>query len=137
MVYMIAILMASLSFLLNRLLLKLIGPVTVISVGPALEEAAKTLFAYYLGSDIIAVHVAFGGIEAIYDWCQARQPVASLLSLAGHSLFGAVTAGTLSMTDNIWLGLAAGIMLHLIYNVTAIRLFSDYSTKKTGKRDNP
>lgn len=137
MAYIIAVLMAGLSFLLNRLFLRYIGPVTVISLGPVIEEAAKTLFAYYLKADLIAVHVVFGAIEAIYDWYQdgGRKLAAPALSIAGHSLFGMATAGVLGMTGSIWLGLATGIVLHLIYNVTMIRWLAKYTGENSRKRD--
>ncbi|MEL7633782.1 hypothetical protein [Sporomusa sphaeroides] len=138
MVYIIAALMASLSFLLNRLFLRYIGPVTVISLGPVAEEAAKTLLAYYLGAELIAVHVIFGAIEAVYDWYQEGGGLAApALSLAGHSLFGVATAGILAMTGTVWLGLAAGIVLHLVYNVAVVRLLAERAGKNSRKRDNP
>ncbi|SMD04306.1 hypothetical protein [Sporomusa malonica] len=131
MAYVIAALMAGLSFLLNKLFLRYIGPITVISLGPITEEAAKTLFAYYLGAGIIDVHMVFGVIEATYDWHQdgGKNLTAPLLSIAGHSLFGAVTAGILFVTGRVWLGLAAGIIVHLAYNVTVVRLVSGKMTK--------
>ncbi len=127
MAYIIAALMAGLSFLINRLFLRYIGPVTVISLGPVTEETAKTLFAYYLGADIITVHAVFGVIEALYDWFQdgGRQLSAPLLSIAGHSLFGAATASVLFITGSIWIGLVAGIVLHLVYNVIIVRLLAE------------
>lgn len=137
MAYIIAVLMAGLSFLLNRLFLRYIGPVTIISLGPVVEEAAKTLFAYYLGADIIIVHTVFGVIEALYDWYQnsGRQLIAPILSIAGHSLFGIGTVGALITFDNIWMGLAAGIVFHLVYNVTIVRLMADKADPNSGKRD--
>lgn len=137
MAYVIAVLMAGLSFLLNRLFLRLFGPVTIISIGPVAEEAAKTLFAYYLDADLLAVHVVFGMIEAIYDWQQGSSGslAAPLLSVAGHSLFGGVTAGGLWLTNSIWLALGAGIIMHLAYNVAVVRLLSAKAAAKSGKRD--
>ncbi len=124
MAYVIAALMAGLSFVLNRLFLRYIGPVTVISLGPVAEEASKTLFAYYLGAEIVLVHAVFGAIEAVYDWQQSNGNsfIAPTLSLAGHSFFGAATMGVLYVTGSIWLALAVGIFLHLAYNVTMVRL---------------
>ncbi|HWR43678.1 hypothetical protein [Sporomusa sp.] len=137
--YVIAALMASLSFLINRLFMRYIGPITVISLGPVAEEAAKTLFAYYLGAAIIPVHTLFGVIEAMYDWVQdgGKHLTASLLSIAGHSLFGVVTAGILMMTGSVWFGLAAGVLVHLVYNVTVVRLLADKTDKNLRKRDTP
>ena len=139
MAYIIAFLMAALSFLLNRLFLRYLGPVSIISAGPVAEEAAKTLFAYYLGADLITVHAVFGVIEAGYDWQQGSRDglTAPLLSIAGHSLFGMGSAGVLLLTGSLWLGLAAGIALHLGYNVAVVRLLANKSANNSGKRDNP
>lgn len=139
MAYIIAVLMASLSFLLNKLLLHYLGAVTIISAGPVVEEAAKTLFAYYLGADIISVHVLFGVIEAGYDWYyrSSNELVAPLLSIVGHSMFGAGTVGILGMTGSLWLGLAAGITLHLAYNLTIVKLVANKTADKPRKRDKP
>ncbi len=129
--YVIAALMACLSFLVNRLFMRYVGPVTVISLGPVTEEAAKTLFAYYLGAAIIPVHALFGVIEAIYDWVQdeSRHLTAPLLSIMGHSFFGAVTAGVLSKTGSVWLGLAAGSTIHVTYNVIVVRILANKADK--------
>lgn len=137
MAYMIAILMAGLSFLLNRFFLRYLGPVSIISAGPVAEEAAKTLFAYYLGADIITVHALFGVIEAGYDWWQGNREgiAAPLLSVTGHSLFGAGSAGVLLLTGSPWLGLAVGIALHLAYNVAVVRLLANKTANNSGKKD--
>ncbi|WP_425059715.1 hypothetical protein SCACP_03160 [Sporomusa carbonis] len=125
MAYIIAALMAGLSFLLNQAFIRYIGPVTIISLGPIAEEASKTLFAYYLGVDIIIVHAVFGIIEAAYDWYQdSERPAAGLLSIFGHSLFGAATAIILTLTGSVGLGLTAGVILHLAYNVAVVRLLA-------------
>lgn len=135
--YIIAALMAGLSFLLNRLFMRYIGPVTIISLGPVAEEAAKTLFAYYLAAGIVTVHVVFGVIEALYDWFQdeARHIIAPFLSVAGHSLFGVVTAGALTFTGSVWAALAVGIVVHLAYNVSVVRLLAGRETKNRRKKD--
>jgi len=46
MAYVLAVLMAALSFLLNRAALKYAGAMAVVTWGPALEEAAKTVAAF-------------------------------------------------------------------------------------------
>lgn len=123
MAYIIACLMASLSFLLNRLLLKYIGNVTVVSISPVIEETAKTLLAYYLDADILLTHVTFGVLEGIYDWYGGRYGgKAALFSIVGHSLFGLLTVGGLYFTGSIWLSLCMGVAVHLTWNVTVIRL---------------
>ncbi|MGI6092223.1 MAG: hypothetical protein GX348_04795 [Veillonellaceae bacterium] len=122
MAYIIACLMASLSFLLNRVLLKYIGNLTIITASPVVEESAKTLLSFYLGADIIATHAAFGVLEAIYDWRNAEfKSKAAAFSIIGHSLFGLLTVGILHLSTSIWLGLAGGIVAHLMWNFTVIQ----------------
>lgn len=137
MAYIIAILMAGLSFLLNRFLLRYLGRVTIISAGPAVEESAKTIFAYYLGADIFTVHMAFGVIEAGYDWYwrSNNELAAPALSIIGHSLFGAVTASIIFFAGSLWLGLAAGIIMHLSYNLAVVRLLASETADKPRKRE--
>lgn len=137
MAYIIAVLMAGLSFVLNRFLLRYLGKVTIISAGPVVEEAAKTLFAYYLGADIFTVHMVFGVIEAGYDWYWRSNNglLAPVLSIIGHSLFGAVTAGIVFLAGSVWLGLAAGIIMHLSYNLAIVRLLANKTAEKARKKE--
>ena len=126
MAYVIGCLMAGLSFLLNRLLLKYIGSKVVISYSPVVEELTKTLCSYYLAADILVTHMVFGVLEAGYDWCNRRSRqrgmMAALLSIVGHALFGGITVFVFNLSNSIFIGIIAGISAHLIWNVTLIRL---------------
>lgn len=124
MAYVLAVLMAALSFLLNRATLKYVGVQAVITWGPALEETAKTLPAFYLGADVLLTHVLFGVIEGGYDWRTSPRhgPAAALLSVAGHGLFGAVTMGVIHLTGSLVLALGAGTATHIAWNAALIRL---------------
>lgn len=126
MAYVLAALMAALSFLTNRAALRYLGPKAVISMGPLLEEAAKTLPAFYLGADIFLTHAAFGTIEAAYDWLTSRRFGArpAVLSLVGHSLFGLATVGALALTGSVLLAAATGLAGHLAWNITLIHLLA-------------
>lgn len=125
--YVIACLAASGSFLLNRMLLKQIGFQTVITISPALEEMVKTLPAYYFSADILVTHFAFGLIEAVYDWLQTRERIAAaVFSIIGHSLFGGVTVWAAHLTG-IYVGLAAGIVIHLLWNTIMVKWGSNYT----------
>lgn len=137
MAYVIAVLMACLSFLLNRFFLRCLGPASIISTGPVVEEAAKTLFGYYLEADIITVHAVFGLLEAGYDWRQGgrHKLLAALLSIGGHSLFGAASAKVLVMSGSVWPALGAGVLLHIGYNVMVVRLLVRQAADSPGKRD--
>ncbi len=124
MAYVLAALMAALSFLLNRVALRYAGAKAVVTWGPALEEAAKTVPALYLGADVLLTHALFGAIEAVYDWrtSPANGPAAALLSVAGHTLFGALTMAALHFTGSPLLALGAGVAAHIAWNVALIRL---------------
>ena len=118
--------MAGLSFLLNKLLLKYIGMKVIISYSPILEELSKTLCSYYFAADILATHMIFGMLEALYDWLKRenreRGAIAALLSMIGHTLFGTVTIGIFNVSGSVLLGIAAASFVHLLWNVTLIRL---------------
>lgn len=123
MAYLIAVLMAALSFIVNKALLTRIGVKTVITYSPVIEESAKTLLPFYLGADIFLTHVVFGMIEAGYDWLTGgrERSKAALLSVAGHSLFGGATVATLQETGQIGLALVGAIVLHLAWNFLAVK----------------
>ncbi|MDT8902804.1 hypothetical protein [Anaeroselena agilis] len=124
MAYVLAVLMAALSFLLNRAALRIAGLQAVISWGPVIEEAAKTAPAFYLGADVLLTHVLFGVIEAGYDWRSGGGdgPAAALLSVAGHSLFGALTVGVIYLTGSLAAALALAVVAHVAWNVALVRL---------------
>lgn len=122
--YVLGCLMAGVVFLFNKLLLKLIGIKTLFFYSPVAEEVFKTLPAYYLGADLLLTHNVFGLIEGIYDAVTSENSkfVPMLLSVLGHSFFGSVTVLGRYFTGEIWLGLIGGVFVHVIWNITAIRL---------------
>ncbi len=126
MVYLIGCLTAGLSFLLNRLLLKYIGIKVVISYSPVVEELSKTMPAYYFGTDILITHIIFGILEAGYDWYTQqkgqRGVIAAILSVIGHALFGGITLLLFHLSGSISWGIFVAICIHLIWNVTLVRL---------------
>ena len=126
MAYVIGCLMAGLSFLLNRLLLKYIGIKVVISYSPVVEELTKTLCSYYFAADILVTHIIFGVLEAVYDWSKEQNKrcgrIAALLSIIGHTLFGGITVFVFNLSSSIYLGILVGIGIHVVWNVTLIRL---------------
>lgn len=128
MAYVIGFLMAGLSFLLNKVLLKYVGVKAIISYSPVVEEMTKTLCSYYLAADILVTHIVFGMLEAGYDWYSTpngqRGMWAALASIVGHSLFGALTLMGLYASGSIWLALLGASCVHVIWNVTLIRVSS-------------
>lgn len=125
MAYILACLMASFSFLVNRRLAYYMGPKIIIGLGPILEETAKTLPAYFLHVDILLVHTVFGLLEAGYDFRQSERHKlsAAFVSIAGHYLFGWVSIAFLELTGTVWSGLAGGCVVHLAWNVFAVNFF--------------
>lgn len=125
MAYVIGCLMAGLSFLLNRLLLKYIGIKVIVSYSPVVEELSKTLCSYYLSADILVTHMIFGILEAGYDWINRqngqRGRLAVLLSIVGHTLFGGITVFVFNLSNSIFIGILAGSGIHLVWNVVLIR----------------
>lgn len=130
--YLIGMLTASFSFLANRALLKYIGPEVIITYSPMLEEASKTLLSFFLAADIIAAHLTFGLLEAIYDWHNSPQNrfLAAAASLLGHGAFGMVTIVLLFLSGSIWVGLAGGTIAHLFWNRTVISCSENRSGRK-------
>lgn len=132
MAYVLAVLMAALSFLLNRAALRFAGAKAVVTWGPALEEAAKTAPAVWLGADVLLTHALFGVVEAGYDLrtSPANGPAAALLSVAGHTLFGALTVAALYLTGSLALALGAGVAAHIAWNAALIRLTAGRERKE-------
>ena len=127
MAYVIGCLMAGLSFLLNKVLIQYIGIKAVISYSPLVEEITKTFCSYYLAADILITHVVFGILEAAYDWyCDqlGRGLYAALCSVLGHTVFGASTLLILHMSGSVVLAILVASCIHLVWNVTMIRLSS-------------
>lgn len=124
MAYIIACLMAALSFLANKLLLKYIGPQVIVTWGPVVEEAAKTLLAWQLSADILLTHIVFGLLEGTHDWLTGGQYrlQAALASVAGHALFGYSTVAVLGFTGSVLLAAAGAMVIHGAWNMAIIRL---------------
>lgn len=124
--------MAGISFLINRSLLRTLGPAVIISVSPAVEEAVKTLPAYFLGVDILLTHVIFGLLEAVYDGRRGKTGwLAALSSVSGHGLFGLATVTMQHLTGAVAWGLIAAWLLHTGWNALAVRK----EAKRQGKKE--
>lgn len=124
MAYMAGFFMACLSFLVNKALLKIFGPKIIISYSPLVEESTKTLFAYCIGADILLTHVAFGAVEASYDFYHSKnfRWQAAMLSIVAHSLFGIITVITYQLSDSILIGLLLGFTAHWLGNILLVNL---------------
>jgi len=124
MAYLVACLMAALSFLLNRMMVGYVGFRVAITYSAIIEELSKSLPAFILGADMLVTHATFGLIEAGYDWQTSKnhRVTAAAFSLLGHSFFGLVTIASLDATGSIVSALVAGILVHLVWNVTIMRI---------------
>ncbi|MEW6032500.1 MAG: hypothetical protein AB1645_06435 [Bacillota bacterium] len=137
---------AGAAYVLNRLSRRLFGGSTVVFVTPGLEESFKTGTALLAGAPVLATHIAFGAIEALYDLAPraavpagpgsgtagpetagpdaaapeaagpARRVGAALAGLAGHTLFGTVTLAGAGLTGSWALGVAGAYLLHVGWN---------------------
>ena len=124
MAYVAACLIAPLCFLVNKGLLKYLGPRVVYTWGPAVEETAKTLLPWLVGGDILVTHMTFGLLEGVYDCFTANVHPgrAAVGSLAGHTLFGFITSALLWQTGLLVPALAAAIAIHMLWNRAALHL---------------
>lgn len=117
---------AVLAYVTNRLSRTRGGGRTVVLVAPGLEESFKTGAALVVGAPVLATHVAFGWLEALYDLFAGRRSgsragpgrraAAALCSLVGHALFGAVTCAVHAATGHWPAGVAAAYLLHMGWN---------------------
>ncbi len=126
MALLLACVTAAICFGFNQLLLRKFGMPVILTYGPVLEEAVKTMTGFYLSVSLVALHSFFGLIEGIYDWQQRTSRrkglVAAALSVAGHALFGFLTWYIYSWWGNIWLGMAAAMLVHMLWNAALIRI---------------
>lgn len=117
------LLAAILAYIVNRLGIRLTGMAGIIFFVPLVEEMAKTFSAYYLGASIILTHLVFGLVEAVYDLATSPKKglTAGIVSVLGHSLFGGATSLAYFYSDNILIGLIAGLTIHVLWNGVVIK----------------
>jgi len=116
---------AMLAYVINRLGIRITGVRGIIFFVPLVEETAKTFSAYYLNAPILATHLVFGLLEAVYDLATSPQkgPTAGLVSIIGHSAFGGATSLAYFYSNNILLGLIAGLTIHILWNGAVMKYF--------------
>ena len=122
--YLLAVLAAAFSFAANRLFFEKWEAQTIVALSPVVEESAKTLPAYYLNSDILIIHLLFGVIEGALDFWRSGKSGAlpGLLSVAGHSAFGALTMLLFNLTANIIMAFSGAVIAHIAWNAAVNRL---------------
>ncbi|MGE5576171.1 MAG: hypothetical protein ACM3TT_03115 [Syntrophothermus sp.] len=113
-----AVVAAAAALLINRLALRFWGTGVIVWLVPAVEEVTKTTVALIWHAPLLITHILFGAVEAVYDMATSPETgmVAGLLSVFGHALFGYTVVLGLRWFDSIFIGAAAGILLHILWN---------------------
>lgn len=107
------------SYVLNKIMLKVIREKAVTFGAPITEELIKTLPAYFLNRPIWHVHFLFGIGEALYDLFTGNRESgkwAALLSIVSHSIFGGMVYFINVLSDSIALALLCAIIAHIGWN---------------------
>lgn len=111
---------ALIAYVFNRLLIKRQKEKSIVFVIPLVEEGSKTLIAILIGGSIIGVHVVFGIIEAIYDLVHTKNkkaaPIAAILSIFSHSIFGIISYYIYHWTGWLALGIIIATIIHSTWN---------------------
>jgi hypothetical protein len=115
----------------NRLVVPRCGPVGGPALAaPAVEEAAKTLWAVALGAPVLMVHIGFGLVEGVRDlfYGSARRtgaPVwpAFIGAILEHTVFGLATVSVARAGGAAWgAGAAVAFCLHAGWNYLIARV---------------
>ncbi|MFZ5591523.1 MAG: hypothetical protein ACOY81_06935 [Bacillota bacterium] len=92
-------------------------------LGPAVEEAAKTLLALSLGAWLPGVHLGFGLIEALWEWRDRRGGLrAALAAVFTHGALGGLTWYVLGRTNSVGLAILLAWGAHAAWNALVLRL---------------
>ena len=94
----------------------LLGPI------PLVEEAAKTILAFFFGAGILLTHLMFGIMEAVFDWQGENKRLSAAASaMVAHSVFGLVTVVAAQAAGMLGMGIVVAFFVHVLWN--AIMLF--------------
>ena len=121
-----SVVLASLvSYTLNTVTTRRMGPMARPLVAPVIEEVSKTGLSLLLGALILPVHVGFGVVEGLLEYrtcSRVRTGAVFVCSLISHSLFGAITAYTYAYTKSPWAAVSAAVLLHSLWNAVVYDL---------------
>lgn len=112
------------SYIINKVLLRLLRENAVIYGAPVFEELLKTLPAYFLNRPLLHVHFLFGLGEALYDLFNSKRKTgrwAALVSLLSHSLFGGLTYLLIKVTGSIYPAISGAVLAHCVWNYIVMR----------------
>ena len=117
---------AFLAYAFNRWAVGRYGEEAIRLLIPIVEEGLKTGFAIKFAAPLLAVHVSFGFLEATYDYLAnpgvrpAGRGLASLAALAGHTVFGGITALLIAKGLGPLLGIIITGLLHSFWNMSIL-----------------
>ena len=114
------LLAAIISFVFNKHVVSKLGNRAIIYLIPSGEELFKTSAYYFIGGNLIIVHLIFGVIEAGFDFSSNK--LAALFAIITHLSFGGLTFYCWQLTKNILLSLLITIIAHLCWNYSVGRL---------------
>lgn len=114
---------ALLAYSANKWLVPRFSRYGVVLLGPAVEEAAKTLLALSLGAWLPGVHLGFGLIEGVWEWLSGRGGRrAALVAVLTHGALGGLTWYVLGRTGSVWPAVCAAWLVHAAWNALVLRL---------------
>lgn len=119
------ILAALIAYSFNRLVFKLEGKKSIVFLVPFIEEVSKSIMAYFIRANLIGVHIIFGIIEAIYDFIHTNSeraaPIAAIISIISHSIFGLMTYYLYLWTGCLLLSIVVIAVIHSLWNYFVTR----------------
>ncbi|OPX89613.1 hypothetical protein [Pelotomaculum sp. PtaB.Bin117] len=118
-----ALFAAGLAWQLNRCRAYLPG-LNMVYYTPLVEEFAKTVPAVLIGASLFFTHVFFGVVETVWELFSRRRNglYAGLAALAGHSIYGFITAMAYERYGAVAPALFAGYLAHAAWNFTVASL---------------
>jgi hypothetical protein len=108
------LLVATMSFFINKYLVAKLGNWAIIYLIPLCEELLKTGAYYFIGGNLVIIHLIFGIVEAKFDILNSKG--AAALAIVTHSVFGGLTFYCLILTKNLVLAILITILIHLFWN---------------------
>jgi hypothetical protein len=122
---------AGIAYLINRQVVRQLGPGAIGSVIPVVEEVLKTGLAIILGASILGAHLIFGVIEGAYDLITGgeHRAWAGVISVVSHFIFGLVTL-TVSTNLGVLPAVAISITIHAGWNIIIIKLAGNRQPRK-------
>ncbi len=129
------ILAAGTAWAVNGRILPATGNKGITYLTPLAEEAAKTLWAVFLGAPVLWTHAGFGMVEALVElWRRgARGVVAGWTALVAHSLFGFITA-RVYRGPGLLSALLVATLTHTAWNLAVVYYSGRAKSRLTGHK---